>query len=110
MIKRLLLVAALALGFHSHAAEPARIVFMIGEGESKTWETLPDFAKKELKTAGHRVTIIHADAADKNDFPGIIEALRVTCPTLVIADGALKASQTKDDHSAGARVLDRAYA
>lgn len=76
MIKHLLILAALALGFHIHAAEPARIVMMIGEDEYKTWETLPDFAGKELKTAGHRVTIIHADTADKNNFPGLIEALR----------------------------------
>ncbi len=75
MIKSLALLAALALGFVLHAGEPARIVMMIGEDEYQTWETLPDFAGKELAAAGHRVTIIHADEADKNQFPGLVEAL-----------------------------------
>jgi type 1 glutamine amidotransferase len=56
--------------------QAAHIVMMIGEDEYKTWETLPDFAAKELKAAGHRVTTIHADASDKNNFPGLIDALR----------------------------------
>ena len=76
MKKSLLLLATLLLSVNLRAAEPARIVCMIGEEEYKTWETLPDFAAKELKAAGHRVTIINADAADKNQFPGLIEALR----------------------------------
>jgi type 1 glutamine amidotransferase len=54
----------------------AHIVMMIGEDEYKTWETLPDFAARELAAAGHRVTVIHADATNKHDFPGLIEALR----------------------------------
>jgi type 1 glutamine amidotransferase len=74
MKKTLLLALVLILTAVSLPA--AHIVMMIGEDEYKTWETLPDFAAKELKTAGHRVTIIHADAADKNQFPGLIEALR----------------------------------
>ncbi len=49
---------------------------MIGEDEYKTWETLPEFAKSELESRGYRVTIIQADAADKNNFPGLIQALR----------------------------------
>ena len=58
------------------AAEPARIVFMIGEEEYHTWETLPEFAEKELKPAGYKIDIINADAADKNNFPGIAAALK----------------------------------
>lgn len=56
-------------------AQAANLVFMIGEDEYLTWETLPEFAKKDVEPLGHHVTIIHADAADKNNFPGIVEAL-----------------------------------
>jgi type 1 glutamine amidotransferase len=48
---------------------------MIGEDEYKTWETLPEFAKSELEPAGFRVTVVHADTQDKNNFPGLIAAL-----------------------------------
>src|SRR5687768_10646778 len=33
-------------------------------------------ASAQAANLGHRITIIHADAADKNHFPGIAEALR----------------------------------
>src|SRR4051812_6397455 len=57
------------------AADGKRIVFMIGEEEYHTWETLPEFAKTDLAPAGYKFTIINADPADKNNFPGLIEAL-----------------------------------
>ena len=79
MIKRLLLFAALILGVNAAplwAAQPPHLVFMIGEDEYHTWETLPEFAEKQLKVRGYRVTIVHADAADKNNFPGLVAALR----------------------------------
>lgn len=60
----------------ARAAEPAHIVMMIGEDEYHTWETLPEYAEKELKPLGYRVTIINGDATDKNRFPGLIEALK----------------------------------
>jgi len=77
MTKRLLL-AALALALMPLAARAAapRIVFMIGEEEYHTWETLPEFAKADLEPLGYRITLIQADAADKNNFPGLIDALR----------------------------------
>lgn len=56
-------------------AQAANLVFMIGEDEYLTWETLPAFAKSDVEPLGHKVTIIQADAADKNSFPGIVEAL-----------------------------------
>ena len=49
---------------------------MIGEDEYKTWETLPEFAKTDLEPRGYRVTIVQADGADKNNFPGLVQALR----------------------------------
>lgn len=73
MKKLLLLLILLALALPSRASN---IVMMIGEDEYHTWETLPDFAEKELKPLGHHVTIIHASKTDKNDFPGLVEALR----------------------------------
>src|SRR2546425_12896294 len=54
----------------------AHIVFMIGEDEYKTWETLPEFSKTELAPLGYRVPVIHADPKDKNNFLGLVEALR----------------------------------
>lgn len=62
--------------FSAEPKAPPRIVFMIGEDEYKTWETLPEFAKTELESRGARVTIIEADKADTNNFPGLVEALR----------------------------------
>jgi nicotinamidase-related amidase len=52
------------------------IVILIGDDEYKTEITLPEFAENELKPLGFEVTIIHADAKDKNRFPGIVEALK----------------------------------
>jgi type 1 glutamine amidotransferase len=60
----------------AETSKPAHIVFMIGEDEYRTWETLPELAERDLKPAGFRVTIVHADSADKNHFPGLITALK----------------------------------
>jgi len=54
----------------------AKVVFLIGEDEYKTWETLPAFAKSELGWRGLDVTVIQQDATDKHRFPGLVEALR----------------------------------
>src|SRR5690242_13348707 len=66
------------LGSAALAAEPktnSHIVFMIGEDEYKTWETLPEFAKTDLEPRGFRVTVVHADPQDKNNFPGLVAAI-----------------------------------
>lgn len=80
MLKRFLLLVSLLAGVglsSAHAAgNPAHLVFMIGEDEYETWTTLPEFAEKDLKPAGYRVTILHADKAEKNSWPGLGEALR----------------------------------
>jgi type 1 glutamine amidotransferase len=80
MMNRLLLLTAfLLLSFGTHhlaAAAPAKIVFMIGEDEYHTWETLPDFAEKDLKHKGYTFSIVNQDATDKNQFPGIVAALK----------------------------------
>jgi hypothetical protein len=66
------------------AAQHPHVVFMIGEDEYHTWETLPEFAKKEIEPRGYRVSVIHADAADKNNFPGLVDALQ-TADLLVLS-------------------------
>lgn len=72
LLRHLLLV----IGCFALPTQAANLVFMIGEEEYFTWETLPAFAKNNIEQLGHRVTIIQADAADKNNFPGIVEALK----------------------------------
>jgi type 1 glutamine amidotransferase len=71
-------LAILVLVLTAGAAPPAapRVVFMIGEDEYVTWETLPEFAKTELEPRRFGVTVIHADKAEKNSFPGLVDALR----------------------------------
>jgi len=51
------------------------VVFLVGENEYKTAESLPGFAKTELESRGLRCTFVHADAKNENLFPGI-DALR----------------------------------
>lgn len=52
------------------------VVMIIGDDEYKTEISLPAFAQSELEPLGLNVTIIHADSQDKNNFPGLIEAVR----------------------------------
>ncbi len=62
--------------FHFQADRRPSVVMMIGEDEYHTWETLPAFAKKELGWRGLNVTVVQEDKTAKNDFPGLVEALR----------------------------------
>lgn len=59
-------------------AEDARphAVFLIGEDEYKTWETLPEFATNVLAWRGFRLSLIQQSAEDKHRFPGFKEAMR----------------------------------
>jgi type 1 glutamine amidotransferase len=79
MLKRLFLITAIlvTLGLTTvNVQRVPHIVFMIGEDEYHTWDTLPDFAKRELEPRGYRVTTVQADQADKNNFPGLVAALQ----------------------------------
>jgi type 1 glutamine amidotransferase len=77
MIRAFSLLATLVWVMWSIAPpESAHIVFMIGEDEYQTWNTLPEFAERDLKPLGYRVTIVKADEAEKNNFPGLVDALR----------------------------------
>jgi nicotinamidase-related amidase/type 1 glutamine amidotransferase len=53
-----------------------QVVFLIGEDEYKTWETLPAFAKTELEWRGLNVSVIQQDTENKHRFPGFSEAMR----------------------------------
>lgn len=52
------------------------VVMLIGDDEYKTEVTLPAFAETDLKPIGIDVKIVHADAKDKNQFPGMAEAVK----------------------------------
>jgi type 1 glutamine amidotransferase len=58
---------------------------VIGDDEYKTEVTLPAFAKAELEPRGFAVRVIHADATDKDQFPGLAEAARAADLILVSA-------------------------
>lgn len=59
------------VAFHFHDDKRPHVVFVIGEDEYKTDETLPVYAERELAPRGLRTTMIHANPKDKNDFPGL---------------------------------------
>lgn len=56
-------------------SDAPQILFMIGEQEYRTEESLPEFAKSELEPHGFRTTFVRADTNDSNHFPGL-EALK----------------------------------
>ena len=59
----------------ARAASP-HVVFLIGEREYETAETLPRFARDVLVAQDRfRCTFVHADATKRNSFPGI-EAIK----------------------------------
>ncbi len=47
------------------------VVFIVGEGEYQTRESLSPFAREELEPRGVRSTFVHVSEKDPNDFPGI---------------------------------------
>ncbi|MDF1850612.1 MAG: ThuA domain-containing protein [Verrucomicrobiales bacterium] len=59
------------------AAEP-HLVFLLGEKEYKTLETVPEFFESELKPRGYTATFITAppEEGKRDDFSGLAEALQ----------------------------------
>lgn len=51
------------------------VVFMVGEKEYLTAETLPKYARQHLIPNGVDCNFIHVNPEDSNDFPGLIGAL-----------------------------------
>jgi type 1 glutamine amidotransferase len=87
MTKRFIVLVVILLAVNIPVAttpQSPNVVVMIGEDEYHTWETLPEFAERDLRPRGYRVTIVNQDAADKNNFPGLVEALR-TADLLVVS-------------------------
>lgn len=66
------LIAAFAIPAPSWAAERPHIVFMIGEKNYGTAQSLPAFAEQFLGDC--KCSFVHADEKDPNHFPGL-EAL-----------------------------------
>lgn len=60
-----------------------RVVMLIGDDEYKTEVTLPAFVESDLKPLGFDVQIIHSDPQDKNNFPGMAEAVKAADLVLV---------------------------
>ncbi len=55
--------------FHFRADKRPRVVFVIGENEYHTWETLPEFARNELEWRGFNCSFVAAGTDVKdNDF------------------------------------------
>ena len=61
--------------FRFQADRRPNLVFLIGEDEYRTAETLPEFAQRELEPRGFRVEIIQDGPGDKGNFAGLTEAL-----------------------------------
>ena len=57
------------------AATKPHILFLIGESEYQTEETLPAFARAELEPLGFETTFIAPSKDNPNHFPGL-EALK----------------------------------
>ena len=80
-MKRLLLFSfalLLSLPPTLPAQAPAHIVIMAVE-EPDNYDavnSMTDFAAKELRPAGHRVTLVVGDKPGKHHFAGLVEALR----------------------------------
>lgn len=76
-MKRLLLSFALLVGMVT-TAPAANIVIMVVEDPNNydAPNTMRDFAEKELKPLGHRVSIVEGDKPEPHHFAGLVEALR----------------------------------
>lgn len=59
-----------------YSDQPKKVVMLIGDDEYKTEVTLPAFAETDLQPIGIEVQIVHSDPKDKNNFPGMAEAVK----------------------------------
>jgi len=62
--------------FRFRADQPPKVVFLIGEDEYRTWETLPVFAERYVGWRGLETAVVQQNPANKNDFPGFAEAMK----------------------------------
>ncbi len=61
--------------FRFRADQPPKVVFLIGEDEYQTWETLPAFVEKFVDWRGLETVIVQQSPNNKNDFPGFAKAM-----------------------------------
>jgi type 1 glutamine amidotransferase/nicotinamidase-related amidase len=71
------------------------VVFMIGEREYLTHESLPAFAEKQLAPRGIRYTIIKKKKKDKNNFPGLAALKTANLLFVSVRRRSLPAEQLK---------------
>lgn len=73
---KFIIFPALAL-FSMVNVHAQHILFLLGEKEYKTLETVPEYFESELKPAGYTATFISASFEDdqRNHFPGMAEAI-----------------------------------
>ncbi len=69
------LLAILMPGLTLAQSRPT-VLYLIGEAEYGTHQTLPAFHEKHLKPAGVGAAFVHADKNDPNRFPGLEAALK----------------------------------
>lgn len=76
-MKRLFLSLALLMGVVT-TAPATNIVIMVVEDPNNydAPNTMRDFAEKELKPLGHRVTLIEGDKPEPHHFAGLVDALK----------------------------------
>ena len=82
----------LVCGSASAAAKP-HILFLIGESEYQTEETLPAFARAELGPLGIATTFIMPSPTDPNHFPGLEAIKQADLLFLSVRRRALSAAQ-----------------
>lgn len=61
--------------FRFRADQPPKMVFLIGEDEYKTWETLPVFVDKYVNWRGLETVVVQQGTENKHDFPGFAAAM-----------------------------------
>ena len=66
-----MIIARLQVMILAGEDRPPRVVFMIGEQEYRTAETLPRFAQEELSSMGIDCQFALVSDSDPNDFPGL---------------------------------------
>ncbi|MEO8428289.1 MAG: PVC-type heme-binding CxxCH protein [Verrucomicrobiota bacterium] len=54
--------------FHFKDDKRPHVVFVLGENEYHTWETLPEFARKELESRGFKCSYVNAPPEGGNEF------------------------------------------
>ena len=62
--------------FHFQADKRPHVVFIIGENEYHTWETLPEFARKELVQRGLRCSFVSASTKPGDNFFANFELIK----------------------------------